>query len=137
MSYPSHFPIQKPPMDFVQWWEPYMIDQESGAHIGGHPEARRIWARKDEGRWTQRTYGTSARVAYSTKIFSDEYEAWKALGSPRRVKDFVSVAQPHAQQLELIAQARAKINQIGKAMPKIDAGAVALEDSSPRTIPDP
>jgi len=98
MSYPSKFTIPEPPQDFIQWWEPYMIDPESGAHVGGHPDARRIWARKDEHGWVRRTYGTPARTAYATSIYAGEYDAWRAIGSPRRLKDFVSIAAPYEKQ---------------------------------------
>lgn len=114
-----------------------MIDRESGAHIGGHPDARRIWARKDDGRWVQRTYGTGARIAFNSRCYVEEYEAWKAVGSPRRIKDFMSDAAPYVKQQRSWRDLKAIIGKIGKKIPSITAGDVALEQQSPRTMPDP
>ena len=54
------------PDAFCEWWNPSGTEEPSGANIGGHPDAKRVWARKDAGRWTRRIYGTATRKSITT-----------------------------------------------------------------------
>ena len=82
------------PEEFCEWWYPSAQDEESGASIGGHPDAARMWARKDPGRWTRRAYGTKADTAWACQPYRDEYNAWIAAGRPERAEPFISIALP-------------------------------------------
>ncbi len=83
--------LEDPPEDFCRWWHPHGRDNQSGADIGGHPDAERVWARKDTGRWVHRTYGTTARIAWNSQNFRSAYDEWVQLGRPER-EDFISLA---------------------------------------------
>ena len=87
-----------PPTDFLTWWNPTGTDEESGAHKGGHPDAQRLWARKDPGRWTRRTYGVNANHAWLAAPYRNEYLAWVQAGKPARAEEFVSLALPTEEQ---------------------------------------
>jgi hypothetical protein len=113
--------LESPTDDFCEWWYPYGRDPESGAHIGGHPESERVWARKDPGRWVRRTYGITARIAYNTAHYRGEYEGWVNLGRPRR-KPFISLAATNTRQLQFWRDLM-PIYQwafVGKSIPKAD-----------------
>lgn len=80
------------PRDFVHWWEPWGNDQITGASIGGHPDAERLWARPEvEGGYARRLFGTKTKQAWMSACYRNEYEEWRQLGCPERT-DFVSLA---------------------------------------------
>src|SRR5215472_8830463 len=93
-------PLESPPDDFCDWWNPTGIEEQSGAAIGGHRDAERVWARKDPGRWTRRTFGINAMTAWQTQRFRAEYYAWVKADRPRQLKPFVSLALPLKEQGE-------------------------------------
>jgi hypothetical protein len=82
-----------PTDEFCDWWNPSGIDELSGAAIGGHPDAKRIHARKDPGRWTRRTYGTTANIAWQCETYREEFRRWLDAGKPEREK-YVSIVLP-------------------------------------------
>ncbi len=82
-----------PSQAFIAWWEPDGVDVDpSGADIGGHHEARRTWARKDETGWTRQIFGLSTPDAWNTAHYVEEFNAWEAAGSPDPITPFVSVS---------------------------------------------
>jgi len=109
--------LESPPDDFCEWWNPTGIDELSGAAIGGHPDAERVWARKDSGRFTRRTYGIHALHAWNAQPYRDEYNAWVALGRPER-ETFVSLAATLDLQREFWRGVKADMKAAGKPMPK-------------------
>jgi hypothetical protein len=102
---------------FRRWWEPTDVDELSGAHIGGHPDALRIWARKDPGRWVRRAYGTPTDAAYLVEYYRQQYDAWVDAGKPKG-EPFVSVASTVEQQKEWARGVKGLLLQIGRPMPK-------------------
>jgi hypothetical protein len=109
--------FEDPPHDFCEWWSPSRRDHESGADIGGHPDAERVWARKDPGRWVHRTYGTNARIAWNAQRYRNEFLAWVDLGKPER-EEFISLAAPVERQKQFWKELKTTISSIGKPMPK-------------------
>ncbi len=109
--------MEEPPTEFVMWWSPDGTDQESGADVGGHPDARRIWARKDPGRWTRRTYGTTARIAWNAQMYRSEYLRWIEAGRPER-EEFISLAASTERQKQFWHDLKPVISKIGKPMPE-------------------
>lgn len=106
------------PADFSDWWYPSGTDPISGASVGGHPDASRVWSRKDPGKFTHRHYGTTAQVAWLAQRYRDEYQDWVDSGKPKRAKEFVSEAVPLPRLKEFWHGVRALLTQIGKPMPK-------------------
>jgi hypothetical protein len=106
----------RPPDEFCDWWQPYGIDEPSGASIGGHPEAARMWARKDPGRWTRRAYGSSARLAWQCDRYRQEFYRWKDAGKPGS-EPFVSISATLKEQAEFYDGLKGTLNQIGKPIP--------------------
>jgi hypothetical protein len=104
------------PTDFRQWWEPWGIDKETGASIGGHPDSYRIWARKEPGRYFHRHYGINTESAWMTKYIRVEYDSWLNAGSPQRMDDFVSLAIPIERQKLFWNELRPTISKITKDM---------------------
>lgn len=86
-----------PPATFIGWWEPSEVDEESGASVGGQPEAKRVWARKDQGGWNRRTYGVGHELAWNVADIRASYQAWVDAGSPVPFEPFVSKAVPLAE----------------------------------------
>ncbi len=113
----EHSHLEDPPEDFARWWHPHSRDRESGADIGGHPDAFRVWARKDPGRWVQRSYGTGARVAWNAQPYRDDYEEWVQLGRPER-NAFVSISATLETQKGFWRGLKTHLAQIGKPMTK-------------------
>ncbi len=109
--------LDDPPQEFCEWWHPHRRDQQSGADIGGHPDAERVWARKDTGRYVHRNYGTSARAAWNAQRYRNEFLAWVQIGRPQR-EDFISLAAHLDQQLQLLRNLKAILKDVGKPMPK-------------------
>jgi hypothetical protein len=126
-----------PPAEFISWWSPFDIDQESGASVGGHPDAIRVHARKEPGRWTRKIYGVPLRVAWNTACYVNEFEAWKSAGSPEPVKETICIQSTIEEQLGFWRGLKSIVDRIGRKMPKIDPGLLALEDKKPREMPDP
>lgn len=89
-----------PSQDFLSWWEPFDTEQESGASLGGHPDASRIWARRDAHGWKRRRYGISAENAWNSAEFFNQFDAWRLSGRPERPEEFVSIAAPLERQRE-------------------------------------
>src|SRR4029077_3135847 len=81
----------RPSDQFLEWWNPTGTDELSGASMGGHPDARRVWAREEPGRWNRRTYGTIVRISWQAEIYLNEFYAWKEAGCPER-EPFTSLA---------------------------------------------
>jgi hypothetical protein len=106
-----------PPIAFLDWWNPTAIDETSGASIGGHPDAERVWARKDPGRWSRRTYGINAMLAWDCASYRDEYHSWKDIGCPAR-EPFVSICATLERVAEFAKGLKATLAQVGKPMPK-------------------
>jgi hypothetical protein len=112
-------PSQQPPDDFCEWWNPTRRDEPSGADVGGHPDAERVWARKDPGRWVRRTYGINAVLAWQAEPYRQEYLRWVDADRPER-EPFVSIAAPLEKQRAFYRGLKATIDQIAKPMPKED-----------------
>jgi hypothetical protein len=110
-------PAEPPPDDFCDWWNPSGTDALSGAHIGGHPDAERIWARKDPGRFVRRTYGVNAVHAWQADNYRQEYLIWVATGRPAR-EPFVSMALPMPEQRKRWEEIKTTVALVGKPMPK-------------------
>ncbi len=106
-----------PSQSFIRWFEPHSIDPESGASVGGHTEANRIWARKDSDGWMRRNYGISTVNAWNTARIIEEFDAWQEIGSPEG-EPLISVAAPLDQQLNFWRGLKDTISKIGKKMPK-------------------
>jgi hypothetical protein len=114
---PPHDP-NRPPDDFCEWWNPSGTDELSGASVGGHPDAERIWARPAaHGRFVRRTYGTTATLAWSAAIYRDEYYEWRRNGRPER-NPFVSQCASLAKQAQFWRDLKSTLSKIGKAMPE-------------------
>jgi hypothetical protein len=112
-------PKDHPTDDFCEWWNPTGVDEPSGAAIGGHPEAKRVHARKDPGRWVRHTYGITAVLAWQCRIYRDEYQRWVDAGKPER-EPYVSIAAPLERHRELARELSAIVRRIGKPMPEED-----------------
>lgn len=108
--------LDEPPENFCEWWNPYKRDTESGADVGGHPDAERVWARKDPGRWVHRTYGTNARIAWNTQRYRSEWSRWREIGSPER-DDCMMIAATYEVQKQFWSDIKGAVNQIGKNPP--------------------
>ena len=102
-------PSAQAPEDFCDWWYPTSQDEESGASIGGHPDAARMWARKDPGRWTRRMYGTKADTAWMCQCYRDEFSAWVKAGRPERAEQFVALCASREEALAFIAEMMAVV----------------------------
>jgi hypothetical protein len=87
--------------------------------MGGHPDARRVWARKEPGRWNRRTYGTIARIAWQAEVYVNEFYAWKEAGCPER-EPFTSLAVS-LPRLELRMRViKGNLAQVAKPVPSED-----------------
>jgi hypothetical protein len=106
-----------PSPSFRGWWEPNNVDSISGAHVGGHPDAKRFWARKDPGRWVRRIYGIPTEKAWNSANYVLEFTAWQQAGSPEPETSFVSIAATWERQKRFWSELRPIIKQIGKPMP--------------------
>ena len=91
-QYVKHGWNPHPPAAFLAWWNPRGNDPESGAHIGGHPDAARLWARKDPDGWVRRGYGINSESAWNAKHYRDEFYAWQNSGSPELPEEFISLS---------------------------------------------
>lgn len=112
-----------PPDDFCYWWNPTGVSEPSGASVGGHEDAERIWARKDtEGKWRRKRYGMTCIVAWLHKPYRDQWKAWVEAGRPES-KSFVSISAGGVSALEL-AQL---INKIAKPVPGASLGDIQRE----------
>jgi hypothetical protein len=120
-------PRTRPPDAFCEWWNPSGTDAISGASIGGHPEAERVWARKDPGRFARRTYGINAVLAWTTVMYREEYLRWIDADRPEQ-EPFVSMCMTLEQQKAFYKQLSGTLAQIGKPMP--------TEDKQPLPLPE-
>lgn len=125
-----------PSIAFTNWWTPTEFDLASGAHLGGHPDAYRQWARKDSDGWKRRWYGVSCVDAWNTPQYVEEFDAWESAGSPEG-EPFISVSATLERQKQFWRDLLPTINEIGKPMSEVDEGAVALEAESTPIMPDP
>jgi len=112
-------PINKPPDEFCEWWSPYTTAEPSGASVGGHPDAERVWVRKDPGRWTRRVYGITANKAWTCAPYRREFNMWIEAGRPETER-FVSICATLKEQQEFYRGIKSTLAQIGKPMPKED-----------------
>lgn len=108
----EHYDKHRPSDAFCEWWNPTGVDEPSGASVGGHPDAARMWARKDPGRWVRRAYGITARQAWSTERFRDQFDAWIEAGKPKR--RFVSIA------LNLVPDQKAAMDELKATVAAIE-----------------
>lgn len=99
-----------PSAAFLAWWHPYERQPDSGASIGGHPDAVRWHARKDPGGWTRLEFGTSAEVAWNTAYLREEFAAWQDAGSPEPDTPYVSLALPLREQKARWARLEAMVH---------------------------
>ena len=106
-----------PTLAFVGWFEPDSTDPVSSVSVGGHPDARRRWARKDPGVWKHKWYGTSTLDAWNSAYYVEQFDAWQRLGSPES-EPFVSIAAPYERQQRFFSELKHIISLIGKPMPK-------------------
>lgn len=104
------------PDAFCEWWNPTGTQEPSGANIGGHPDAKRVWARKDEGRWTRRVYGMTAAQAWMVDRYREEYQLW--LDGGETGKPFVSLAATVEQQKEFWKGLATTLRKAVKPVPK-------------------
>lgn len=111
--------LEDPPDEFCEWWSPQRRDRDSGADIGGHPDAERVWARKDPGRWVHRTYGTNARIAWNSQCYRNEWSRWVEFGKPER-EECMMIAAPIEKQKQFWSGIKTMISQIGKKPPKTE-----------------
>jgi hypothetical protein len=106
-----------PTDDFCEWWNPTGTDALSGASIGGHPDAERVWARPEShGRFARRHYGITAALAWTCAAYRDEYREWVRLGRPER-NPFVSMAATTKKQGEFWHSVAGMLPRVGKRMP--------------------
>lgn len=113
-----------PPVAFCEWWNPTGRDEISGADIGGHPDAERVWARKEPGRWHRRTYGTNANLAWLCEPYYQEYTRWVEAGKPK-AEPFVSLAASMERVKQFWHGLASELSAIVKPVPK-------LEEMSPK-----
>jgi hypothetical protein len=103
---------------FVAWWTPSGTEEGTGAAVGGHPDADRIWARpEDNGRYTRRRFGLTARDAWIVQTYRDEFNAWVAAGSPERVFPYVSYALPIKEQQARWGKIADVLRGVGRPIP--------------------
>lgn len=126
-----------PSMRFRAWWEPSERDSISGADVGGHPEARRQWSQKHPDGYVHNWYGTGAEAAYNCAPYREEYEAWILAGRPEKPVPFVSICATPQEVQKFWHDLKDVVANIDKKMPKVSKGDVALEETSPKTMPDP
>ncbi len=107
-----------PSMAFTKWWTPVDFDEVSGAHIGGHPNAYRKWARKTDDGWRHKHYGVSVGDAWNSACYVEEFDAWQSAGSPEQSEPFTSVAVSIERHKEFWRGLRSTLAKIGKKMPK-------------------
>jgi len=100
---------------FVAWWEPSGTDPESGASVGGHPDARRVWARKDPGRWLRRRYGIPTESAWNIARYVIEFSSWQEAGSPEPDFPFISLAASLGEQATYWGELKPILERIGAA----------------------
>jgi hypothetical protein len=103
----------RPPPEFCDWWNPRGTEEPSGAEIGGHPDAERIWSRKDPGRFTRRRYGINASTAWLCQVYRNEFNAWLDAGKPKK-EPFVSVAAPLFRQSQMWKEIYGNLKQIAE-----------------------
>jgi hypothetical protein len=113
----ANAPGHAPSIGFMEWWNPDSIIEPSGASRGGHPDAERVWARKDPGRWTRRTLGISANRAWLVARYRDEYARWVEADRPETEK-FISICASPERQVEFAKSVKALLAQIGQPMTK-------------------
>ncbi len=116
-----------PPAAFIGWWEPDDTDEQSGASVGGQPEAKRVWARHDQGGWNRRTYGYNAEVAWNTDHDRSRWQAWVDAGKPVPFAPFVSIAVP----LKDMSGRMARILAMVDLGPAPDEAPLMIEDEKP------
>lgn len=112
----ANHPGNLPPIDFCDWWSPTGIQEPSGASVGGHPDAERVWARKDPGRWSRRVYGINANKAWLVGSIRAEYLRWVDADRPQQ-EPFVSICATAERQAEFAREVKALLAEIGKKMP--------------------
>lgn len=105
-------PGRAAPDDFCAWWYPTGTDELTGASVGGHPDAIRVWARPMKAGFLHKTMGTNANVAWFVQEYRDQFLEWKSIGSPEPSKPFVSEALP------LVEGAKRFAEVVAAAMPK-------------------
>lgn len=104
--------------EFCEWWNPTGTQEPSGANIGGHPDSKRVWARKDAGKWSRRVYGMTAAQAWLVDRYRKEYQAWVDAGKPETPKPFISLAATVERQKEFWKGASKDLREIVKIVPK-------------------
>lgn len=128
-----------PSEGFRRWWEPEGTDEPSGACIGGHPDAHRIWARKEPGRWARTRSGTTTAIAWLSEYYRNQYDAWVDAGKPK-TEPFISICASPERQVEWAKATKGIIAQIGKPIPKVtpkELNAEARRMSLPHKMIEP
>jgi hypothetical protein len=147
----ANAPGNLPPVDFMDWWSVTGVHEPSGASVGGHPDAERVWARKDPGRWNRRTYGINANKAWHVASYRAEYSRWLDADRPQ-TEPFVSICKTAEEQVAFAKELKATLAQIGKPVPKpqprdwdrgkaprvepIDEQPCVLTDSTQKALPE-
>lgn len=90
--------------DFKKWWEPYTHDPKTGAEIGGHPEAYRLFVKPTGER---KHYGIKVEEAFMTQMYRDEYHQWLKDGQPPRDPEPTGNCVPRKRVNEEMANAKA------------------------------
>jgi hypothetical protein len=111
--------LDLPPAAFCDWWNPTGREQPSGADIGGHPDAERVWARKDPGCWNRRTYGINANLAWLCDNYRQEYFRWREAGRPK-MEPFVSLALTTQEQAKRWKEIGGILRGAAKPIPAAD-----------------
>ena len=114
MRHSDDKPKQEIPVRFRQWWEPWGHCKVTGASIGGHPEAYRLWARPEKQGYSHRHYGIETRKAWIMQRFRDEYDAWVRVGMPNRPQDFISISGSVEKQGEFWKGIKTIMTKIGQ-----------------------
>lgn len=109
-----------PPADFCEWWNPTGVDT-TGASLGGHVDAERVYVRKESGRLIRRTYGINAVLAWACARYRNEYEDWVASGRPERRKLTTSHALPTNEQTTRWRMLKESLQRLIKPIPKAQA----------------
>jgi hypothetical protein len=104
-----------PQAAFVAWWKPFEFDPVSEASVGGHPDAKRIWARKTQNGWIRREYGVPTLDAWNTANYVAEFATWQDLGSPEK-EPFISIAASDLKQSEFWHDIAPLLHAVGKPL---------------------
>lgn len=89
---------------FKQWWEPTSVDAKTGAEVGGHPHAYRLWVKPNKQR---EHYGVRCNEAFNCQCYINEYHQWLRDGQPERDPEPTGNCASNQRVNEEMANARA------------------------------